>query len=119
MAGIVGEPEREQRIAAAGRALRSVGANGALLLHDQRADPEEVVQYMMRYGLSTEREARQRLRFISSPQASAYVFTYHVGRDLLADWLAQGDRTERFRTLLIEQVYPSLIEDWTRTGASN
>lgn len=118
MGGIMGEPEREQRIASAGRALRAVGANAALLLHHHGADPEEVMQYIMRYGLSTEREARQRLRFITSPQARAYVFTYHVGRDLLARWLAQGDRTERFRTLLTEQVYPSLIEEWARTGAS-
>lgn len=118
MAGIVGEPEREQRIASAGRVLRALGANAALLLHEHGADPEEVVRYIRRYGLSTEREARQSLRFISTPLWRAYTFTYHAGRDLLARWLAQGDRTERFRTLLVEQVYPSLIEEWTQTGAS-
>ena len=111
MAGIVGEPEREQRIASAGRALRALGANAALLLHEHGADPEEVVRYIRRYGLSTEREARQSLRFISTPLWRAYVFTYHAGRDLLARWLEQGDRADGFRTLLTEQVYPSLIEE--------
>lgn len=111
LGGIVGEPEREARLAAATRALRPLSANAALLLHEEGADPEEVVRYLMRYGLVTEREARQSLRFISTSWR-AYVFTYHAGRDLLERWLRHGDRVERFRTLLVEQVYPSLIEEW-------
>lgn len=112
LGGIVGDPEQEQRIAAASRALRAVAGNAALLLHEQGADPETVVQYLMRYSLSTEREARQRMRFISSPLWRAYIFTYYVGRDLLGRWLRRGDRTGRFRTLLVEQIYPSLVEGW-------
>lgn len=112
LAGRDGDPEREQQVAAAGRALRALGANAALLLHEEGTDPEEVVRYMMRYGLSTEREARQSLRFISDPLWRAYVWTYHVGRDLLERWIEGGDRQARFRTLLTEQVYPSLIERW-------
>lgn len=113
LAGLQGDPERELQVAAAGRAIRALGANAALLLHEEGADPEEVVRYMMRYGLSTEREARQSLRFISDPLWRAYVWTYHVGRDILERWLEGGDRTARFRTLLTEQVYPSLVESWS------
>ncbi len=109
---ISGDPEREERITAARWLLRALSGNAALLLYEQNADPEEVVRYIMRYGLRTEREARQQLRFIQAPLWRAYVFTYHVGRDLLKRWVKQGDSQERFRTLLTEQVYPSLIEQW-------
>lgn len=112
LGNIDGDPEREACIDAARSHLRALNGNAALLLHEQHADPEEVVRYIMRYGLRTEREARQQLRFISTPLWRAYVFTYHVGRDLLKRWMKRGDPQERFRTLLTEQVYPSLVEQW-------
>ncbi|MEI7769970.1 MAG: hypothetical protein WCI67_08290 [Chloroflexales bacterium] len=109
LGGVVGDPEREARIARAQWSLRALSGNAALLLHEQGADPEDVVRYIMRYGLRTEREARQSLRFISTPLWRTYTFTYFVGRDLLGRWIAQGDRPQRFRQLLTEQVYPSMI----------
>ncbi|GIV97653.1 MAG: hypothetical protein KatS3mg057_2310 [Herpetosiphonaceae bacterium] len=112
VARVEGDPERERRIAQASRRLAGVGGNAALLLHEQGAGAEEVVAYLMRYGLNTEQEARQRLRFITSPLWRAYIFTYFYGEGLIRDWLAGGDRTARFGTLLAEQVYPSLIEQW-------
>lgn len=101
-----------QRINAAARPMAALNSNAALLLHEQGADPEEVVQYMMRYGLRTEKEARQSLRFISDPLWRPYVFTYHAGYALLSRWLKRGDRKERFVTLLRDQIFPSLIETW-------
>jgi hypothetical protein len=112
LAGIFSDPEQDARVVAAGRALRAVAGNAALLLHESGDDSEEAVQYIMRYGLATEREARQRVRFISDPLWRPYVFTYYVGRDLLQRWLERGEPAERFCTLLREQVYPSLIESW-------
>lgn len=109
---IAGDPERERRIADARWLLRALSGNAALLLHEQHADPEEVVAYIMRYGLRTEREARQQLRFISTPLWRPYIFTYFAGRELLGRWLERGDRAERFGLLLNEQVYPSLVEQW-------
>ncbi len=109
LAGIAGDPERERSIAAAQWTMRALSSNAAALLHEDGVDPEEVVQYIMRYGLRTEREARQSLRFISTPLWRTYSITYFVGRRLLGDWVAQGDRRERFRRLLTEQVYPSLL----------
>lgn len=111
LGGIVGDPEREARIAKAQWVLRALSGNAALLLHEQGADPEDVVRYIMRYGLRSEREARQSLRFISTPLWRTYTFTYFVGRDLLGRWIAQGDRVERFRQLLTEQMYPSMLLD--------
>jgi hypothetical protein len=77
-----------------------------------------VVTYLQHYSLSTEAEARQRLRFIADPLWRAYIFTYHVGYDLISNWLDQApsERRGRFRTLLSEQVYPSQIAAWTASG---
>lgn len=109
LGGIQGDPEREARIAKAQWQRRAVSGNAALLLHEQGADPEEVVAYFVRYGLRSEREARQSLRFINTPLWRIYTFTYFVGRELLGGWLAQGDRQARFRQLLTEQIYPSQL----------
>ena len=109
-AGITGDPEREIAIGAARRALSSVASNAALLLHEEGADPEQVVAYLRRYGLATEAEARQRLRFIANPLWRAYIFTYDVGYRLVSAWLANapdGERDARFRALLTEQISPS------------
>ena len=118
-AGITGDPEREVAIGAAQRILRSVPGNAALLLHEEGRDPEDVVAYLRRYALSTEEEARQRLRFIADPLWRAYIFTYHVGYELISGWLdqASAERRRRFRTLLTDQVYPSQIAAWTAAGA--
>lgn len=109
LGGIAGDPERERQIEQAQRTLRALSSNAATLLHERGADPEEVVRYIMRYGLRSEREARQSLRFVSTPLWRSYAFTYFVGRDLIGRWLAAGDRAARFRQLLTEQVYPSML----------
>ena len=97
----------------ASAALRAVGANAALLIHDRGATEDEVVDYFMKYGLDDERRARHRLSFINDPLWRAYIFCYHAGRDLLSEWLDQsGDRTERnerIRRLMIEPVTPGVI----------
>lgn len=107
---ITGDPEREARIAKAQWNLRALSGNAALLLHEQGVDPEEVVRYIMRYGLRTEREARQSLRFINTPLWRTYTFTYFVGRNLLGRWIRAEDTRARFVTLLTEQVYPSQLK---------
>lgn len=111
-AGIAGDPEREARIAKARTALRAVGGNAALRLHAEGQPEEEVVAYLMRYGLRSEQEARQSLRFIADPLWRPYIFTYHVGRDLLGRWLDLApaeERRDRFAALLTEQITPSQI----------
>jgi hypothetical protein len=109
LAGIAGDPERERQIAAAQWTLRALNSNAAAMLHEDGADPDGVVAYLMRYGLRTEREARQTMRFISAPLWRTYSITYFIGRRILGDWIARGDRIARFRQLLTEQVYPSML----------
>jgi hypothetical protein len=80
--------------------------------HVDGASTDEIVAYLMTYSLRTEEEARHRLRFIDDPLWRPYIFTYHVGRDLLGRWLDQApaeDRLARYRQLLTEQVTPSGI----------
>ena len=115
-AGISGDPEREVAIGMALRVLRSAPGNAALLLYEEGRDTEDIVRYLQRYALSSEAEARQRLRFIADPLWRAYIFTYHVGFELISTWLDQASASERrgrFRTLLTNQVYPSQICSWT------
>ncbi len=119
--GLTIDPAREVQIGDAQRDLRSVAGNAALMLHEEGAPQVDVVAYLARYGLETEERARHRMRFIEDPLWRAYVFTYHVGRDLLGAWIDAGDadgrsgpgadaeRPDRFRRLLEEQVTPSAI----------
>jgi hypothetical protein len=116
-AGISGDPEREMAIGVALGQLRPVAGNAALLLHEEGRSAAEVSAYLRRYGLSTEAEARQRLRFMCDPLWRAYIFTYHAGRDIISAWLGDtegAERQRRFRTLLTDHVSPSRIVAWTR-----
>ena len=122
--GADGDPVREARIAHASRALRSVSANVALLLHADGRPEDDGVAYLMRYGLASEIEARQRLRFITDPMWRTYVFCYHAGRDLLGEWLDgveddRADQLARFRTLLSRPLSPSLVARWIADDAAN
>jgi hypothetical protein len=113
-------PAVEARIGKAQRALRAVSANAALLLHTGQIGEAEAVAYIGRYALSDEAQARQSLRFITDPLWRAYVWCYHAGRDLLGAWLGgagddHGARLDRFRRLLTEPVYPSLVAGWVRS----
>lgn len=112
LGGITSDPERDERIMQASAHMRALSGNAALMIYEQGVAPDAVVPYLMRYGLRSEQEARQQLRFICDPLWRTYVFTYFVGRDLLGRWLRRGDRAARFRTLLTEQIYPSLVEGW-------
>lgn len=119
VAGIEVDPEIEAGIRAASAALRAVPSNAALLMHADHQTEAEVLAYLMRYGLLTEQSAKKRLEFIGDPRWRAYIFTYHAGYDLLREWLeagpngsTSGERRLRFRTLLTDQVYPSLIVRW-------
>jgi hypothetical protein len=110
--GFTGNPELERQIERQTSVLSASGGNAALMRHVDGASTDEIVAYLMTYSLRTEEEARHRLRFIDDPLWRPYIFTYHVGRDLLGRWLDQApaeDRLARYRQLLTEQVTPSGI----------
>jgi hypothetical protein len=108
------DPEQEEAIDGALKRLRAVEGNAALLRHVDGAPEDDVVAYLMRYTLRPEEEARQRLRFIDDPLWSPYIFTYHIGRDLLLAWLANfssGSETvaSKFVELLQKPATPSML----------
>ena len=55
----------------------------AFMLHDQQKSEVEVIHYLQRYELCTEKEARQTISFISDHFIAHYIFTYYVGYELL------------------------------------
>ncbi|MBX3069017.1 MAG: hypothetical protein KF883_00815 [Thermomicrobiales bacterium] len=103
-------PESTLAVRDAHKRLRSVAGDAALMRHVDGASDDDVVAFLMRYGLSNEEQSRHRLRFIDDPLWRPYIFTYHVGYDILRDWFGDADTTtkrEMFRTLLTGQHTPS------------
>ncbi len=83
------------------------------MLHDQRADPADVLAYLQRWLLVPEPRARQMLRFLTDPLWRAYTTTYVEGYRLLRTWLADRPAAQplgqRYLRLLDEPLIPSGI----------
>ena len=107
------DPDLVEALEVASRPLNTVRQNAAILLHDRGADAEEVVAYQQRWALSDEKQARQRLRFLTDPLWRAYTSTYVEGDRLLRPWLAARppgqSALDRFRRLLDEPMTPRVI----------
>ena len=107
------EPEFVEELEVVSRPLNTVRQNAAIMLHDQHADPEQVVGYLRRWSLSDERRARQSLRFLSDPLWRAYTSTYVEGERLLRPWLDARppgqSALQRFQRLLDEPLTPSVV----------
>ncbi|MET3806688.1 hypothetical protein ABIB25_003708 [Nakamurella sp. UYEF19] len=108
------EPELAEALEVASRPLNSVRQNAAIMLHDQGADPEDVVSYLQKWSLADEKRSRQSLRFLSDPLWRAYTSTYVEGERLLRPWLEarpQGQSAlQRFQRLLDEPLTPAVIQ---------
>jgi len=115
-AGIQADVDLQMRLANAVEKLDGVSGNAAFLLHEDRRPEDEVVEYIRRYGLRTEKEARQTLRFIGNPIFRAYIFNYSHGRRLLKQAAATTSLQEVFRWAVSEPVTPSAVAD--RFGVS-
>ena len=101
-------------VSRAERTLFSLAGNTAFMLHDQDKSPQEISSYAQNFGLNTEKEAEHLIKFISHPLDRSYIFTYFVGRDLLEELFAHGDRDQLFARLLQEPVTPSQIRQWIK-----
>jgi hypothetical protein len=97
--------------AAAG--LLGVRQDAALMLHDQHADPADVLAYLQRWLMITEPRAKQMLRFLGDPLWRAYTTTYVEGFRLLCTWLADRPPIQplgqRYLRLLDEPLIPSVV----------
>ncbi|WP_019200530.1 hypothetical protein [Tsukamurella sp. 1534] len=111
--GLAFDGELAEAIANASAGLLHVRQDAALLLHDRGGTDDEVVAYLRRWGLATEKSARQSLRFLGSPLWRAYISTYVEGYALLGGWLDEAapgaPRLDRFGRLLDEPLTPSAL----------
>ncbi len=112
------DARRQHEIVTAGRKLAGVSGNAAFLLHDQGADKDEVVAYLLQYGLSNAERAEKAFQFLSNPLFRSYVFNYRYGEEMIEALLAaRGDAARWFTRLLTEPVTPSQIRAWTAGSA--
>jgi hypothetical protein len=96
------DPHLSRRISRALEPLRTVGVDAALMIHEEGASEEQAVEYVRRWNLVPEEDARHSVRFVTDPTWRAYTITYSAGRDLCRAYV-DGDPA-RLRTLLTEQV---------------
>jgi hypothetical protein len=104
--------EQQIHLSKASQKLRWVGCNAALLLHREGRPPDEVQQYVERYGLRTLQEAKQTMKFIQNPLFRSYIFNYATGKALLAPLLEGEDAVGNFRRLLSEPLTPTQVRQW-------
>lgn len=109
------DPQLITTIKRAGRKLQGLMGNAAFMLHDQGKSEEEIKLYLQKYGLSSEKEAKQSIKFISNPLYRSYIFTYHVGYDLLNELFSHVNRGTYFKRMLQEPVTPHQIREWIRS----
>jgi hypothetical protein len=107
---------RMVEIGRAGRQMAGVVGNVAFMLHDQQKSAEELSAYLQEYALDTEKEANHFIQFVSNPLFRSYVFTYHVGYELLEELFAHVDRDRYFARLLEQPVTPSQIRGWIKNS---
>jgi hypothetical protein len=105
--------ELAERLETAATGLLGVRQDAALMLHDQGADPADVLAYLQRWLLVPEVRARQMLRFLCDPLWRAYTTTYVEGYRLLRTWLEARPPAQplspRYLRLLDEPLIPSAV----------
>ena len=106
------DPKRILAVSKAGRKLNGITGNAAFMLHDHHKSEEEISQYLQKYDLSTEEEAKKRISFLSNSLYRSYIFTYHIGYDLFENLFQHGDRERYFGRLMEEPVTPSQVRAW-------
>ena len=112
-AGLTGiDPSRITARSRVNKKSSGLEGNAAFMLFDQLKPPQEVRSYLQKYGLYNDKELNHILRFISNAQDRSYIFTYHIGHDLLDQLFSKGDHIVYFKRLLQEPVTPSQIRQW-------
>jgi hypothetical protein len=94
----------------ANRRLESVSDNQLLLLHRDRAPDAEIIDYGMRYALTSSEDEVRYLRFFRDPLSRSYAYNYTLGGELIAAFMDRSeDRTRAFHRLLSEPLTPSQL----------
>jgi hypothetical protein len=96
--------------------LSYVSGNAALLLHEEKASSKDVLAYLQRYSLNSPVRNKKLLEFLQAPTSASYVFTYTIGKDLVAQVLKTGDARETFKQLLRGAYTPRMMREWIYTS---
>lgn len=107
--GIAVDVESARAVTKAREALRGVGLNAALMIHEDGAATAEAEEYVRRWRAVAPEYAASSVRFVTDPTWRAYVVTYTAGRDLCRAY--HGGDVSRFRRLLTEQVRIGELRD--------
>jgi hypothetical protein len=100
--GIEYDAELGRAVRTAREPLSHAFGNAALLVHEDGVSGDEAREYLMRWGLVSERRAQHNVEFINHPVWRSYVTTYTDGYRVCRDW-AGGDPA-KFKRLLTEQL---------------
>ncbi|MDQ6617952.1 MAG: DUF885 domain-containing protein [Actinomycetota bacterium] len=103
--GIPYDADLVAQLAEAGESLGRVRGNAALLLHEQGADVDTVVDYLARWSLLSRVRAEKAVQFLTDPTWRAYVYCYAEGVARCRRFVA-GDPA-RFARLISEQLTPA------------
>jgi hypothetical protein len=96
--------------------LKSVSDNQLLLLHRDHAPEDEVVDYGIRYALTTKEDEARYLRFFKDPLSRSYAYNYTLGSDLVATFLDRAtDKKRAFQRLLSEPSTPTQLRGFATT----
>jgi hypothetical protein len=112
--GIAPDIEQISQVREAQREIGAVSCNASLLLNEDGRPTDEVVQYIVQWGLRRQDEAEHSIRFLASPLSRIYVFTYYYGERLLEPLLVGPDRFKVYHEIATNSVYPSLLEERRR-----
>jgi hypothetical protein len=102
--GVTYDIEAVAAVGAFGEMSSRVRGNLGLLLHEDHADPDEVVAYAERWLLTDRARAEKAVAFQTDPTWRAYISCYIEGVRLCREF-AQG-RPARFERLLVEHLLP-------------
>jgi hypothetical protein len=100
--GLEYDYEQARAVREARRALRRIGLDAALMIHEDGASVEEAEAYVRRWSLVTPEQAAHSVRFVVDPTWRAYVINYSAGRELCHSWV--GGDPGRLVRLLTEHV---------------
>jgi len=106
------DPKRIMGIEIALKKTKGILGNVSFMVYDHNKNDDEAVEYIRRYRLTTDKFARQLVKFITNPLYRSYTFTYHMGYDLFAQLFASEDRDTYFKRILEEPVTPRQIRQW-------
>lgn len=105
--GIAYDKDSVGVIAEASEAISAVRANAAFRLHEDHADPEVVIEEVMRLALLPRERAKKSVEFLMDPTWRSYISCYVEGLRLCRNYVS--GRPERFQTLISEQVTPQQL----------